>query len=386
MLTPTQTAKTRQSLLIGLSVVVVAVTNIQLASLIASGGGPYQQADWLINLAAGQIRRGWFGEAMFALANATGASPLHLVGAVQSVLTTLVIAAVALASVRFRNSQTVFVLVASPTVLLFWFNDLGGAFRKELLVYAAFVPLLFPEFQRTRWAAAIVLLAYLAAVVGHEGNIFLAPALAFTLYHVQTGRQRKLLAGCVVGLAAIGGAYAAMYMSIPSSAPICLKITSSGLDDNLCTGIVKWLELDASGVRSRNEFAVARNYFGFIAVMLGALAPVAILCVIAARHGDRRPIVAMLFCSLPILPLFVLAIDWGRWLSMGSFTFVLVTLSLYAGSKPAWLDSPLPKTWFAVIVIYNLTVGCSHFEGTPIPGPLAMIWNSGLQLVVGSGV
>src|SRR5664279_4125975 len=125
--------------LLGRAVVAWAVLGLALwltisayAAVVASGGGPYQTADWLISYAGGFVRRGLFG-AIYLAVFPPGQAGLWVLFALQVLLYAIPIAYAVLWLTRSKCAWLGVALVCGPAAFAFVGWDTDGFARKESL-------------------------------------------------------------------------------------------------------------------------------------------------------------------------------------------------------------------------------------------------------------
>lgn len=275
------------------------------AQQIAAGGDPWKTGDWLIGWPAGAMRRGGIGEILFRL-SPDGPTLLWLTFTVQA----LVYLVAGLLILRFYLAQPRHpgwaILILSPAGLfLFPFYDPQAGFRKELLVFLAFVLLArclhAPRPHLTRLGA---LALYGLAAVSHEIAAFCLP---FFWLLLRLSRQTGLawaftglgLAGLALSLARPGGEAGA--------AAMCLRLVALDLSPKLCGGAIDWLGHDAGYGFGQVETWLP-VYWPYLPILCLSALPLTL------SSWARGHAASLLIASAPILSLALVAVDWGRWI------------------------------------------------------------------------
>lgn len=99
------------------------------AAVVASGGGPYQTADWLISYAGGFVRRGLFG-AIYLAVFPPGQAGLWVLFALQVLLYAIPIAYAVLWLTRSKYTWLGVALVCGPAAFAFVGWDTNGFVRR----------------------------------------------------------------------------------------------------------------------------------------------------------------------------------------------------------------------------------------------------------------
>ena len=205
--------------LLGRAVVAWAVLGLALwltisayAAVVASGGGPYQTADWLISYAGGFVRRGLFG-AIYLAVFPPGQAGLWVLFALQVLLYAIPIAYAVLWLTRSKYAWLGVALVCGPAAFAFVGWDTDGFARKESLGPTALTLLAIAASPARKPAARQTfvvggLAVYAVAVFTWEGNALLLPGVLFLVLSAfggwaagWTGRGYALVAAVM----AIGG-------------------------------------------------------------------------------------------------------------------------------------------------------------------------------------
>jgi hypothetical protein len=342
-----------------------------------AGGHAWKQGDWLINLADGPVRRGLVGEALLRFGDATGLGPLAPLMALQALLLlVLVVACWSVFRPLIADNPLWAVLLLCPAFFpLFWAGEPDGSLRKELL---AFTSLALLALSTTRPAAAtllqgLALMLAAGACFAHEVNVLLLPAilLAFVLirHHQGHGHAATMLVALPVVL---GGAAALVYaLAHPDAAPamVCQPLLARGLDPHICTGAIDWLDRgNAHGSDVYRAIFTSNGLYSFPLAYVLALLPVALFVL---QHSHRRLTAALaILTALPFLPLYYVAVDWGRWLSL----HIVSLIFLYAILCQTGLvrrERTLPLKPLLVLMALSLLWSPRATTGIAKGGPLA---------------
>lgn len=317
---------------------------------VRGGGNAYQAGDWLINYSAGFVRRGLIGEVLLTLAP-SGEVALWLVFAGQVACYLLIVCYMAHYLIRERFSWAAIALVCSPAALGFIGWDPQGGFRKEILVFVTLVLLALAR--RTYRQVPTLILAgsaaavYAVAVLSWEGSAFLIPAILFLLSGDRpTGTRHGagVLAAVFTVITALGVLLAVVNRGSPATADaICDSLRDSGLDrPRLCVGAV-----DAVGwTLERNISDVLGSfplYFGYLPLIALAAVPV-----VASRWFARNWQWAVAI-ALGVLPLYVIAFDWGRWTHLLAMSLAICIMAGRPGDAFSRVWTPLSTVLYVTL-------------------------------------
>jgi hypothetical protein len=316
--------------------VCAALLTLVLLQDLVGGGHEWRQGDWLINLADGPVRRGPIGSAILALADLVAQSPLALVVALQITLL-LILAAATLALARpliAAHAPTALLFLSPGFFFVFWASDPGGSGRKELLMFTAFALLLLshgPSRPPTRALRLCALLLAVTAGFAHEANVLLLPAFLACLILILRLEQRSwpAVTAAAFMFTAAGAAALAFAAQHPSASPtaVCAPLLAHGLSPSLCSGSIAWLTSDPNTLAALKAAALADADFpGFALAYALVLLPIGLVC---RQHSHAPRLLGLcLLSALPFLPLYLLAADWGRWLSFHIVSLVFLLIAL----------------------------------------------------------
>uniref|UniRef100_UPI003B52BB29 hypothetical protein n=1 Tax=Roseovarius indicus TaxID=540747 RepID=UPI003B52BB29 len=366
--------------------VALAVVLWRLNWLIGNGGGPFTQGDWLVNLQSGLVRRGGAGEVFLAVSDATGIGLLPLVGGVQAVLVVAIFAMIFHGALLARLPDRLLLILVSPLLVTFWAIDSVGAFRKELLGLLAFLPLL-PQ-GRGRVAAWLVPVLFAVAVAAHEANAFFVPALCVGVmirFGAEAPERRMRMVAVILAIGVLGFGFAIQFRSLPDTVAMCAALTARGLSPEICGGAIDWMDDPAGSARGPLRNLLDRYSQTAAGLVFAALlVPVAL----AYRHAPKTRLWlaagAVVFAGF--LPLYAVAVDWGRWMSMFMFSAAFLTMLLAIHTEAGWLRRPVPPMVFGAVLVMSGGLGVYHYGGLPMPGFVPVVADIAARKLVGGGL
>ena len=304
-----------------------------LSALFRGGDISWVAGEWLINYADGFIRRGLFGSMLLSVAP-SGTALLVLLFLVQMAIFAVVLIHFLRFLHREKFSAHSIALACSPAGVAFWGWSYPGGFRKESLVFVALVLLSARRQAGRPWVANGLLVGSLAffvvAFFSWEPSALLIPPALYLLL-ADSGQRNQI--GRRVGRAAggmlviLGGLALGLSFLFPgdgeTASVVCQAIADRGVDPTrACRGAVAalgWnLSVSLSAIAERFPL-----YLGYLPLFLLALAP--IVSSGWARHNWRWILATVVFT----LPLYVIAVDYGRWIYVTA-----VVLSICAASAP----------------------------------------------------
>ncbi len=290
------------------------------AAIVAAGGGDHQTADWLISYPGEFVRRGLFGELLLRV-TPPGTATLWILFAIQVALYLPILGYVLWFLERQSWSWSAIALACSPAGLAFIGWDLRGGFRKEVLGFVALVLLAVARYSANGMVKAAGLVASIGvwtlAVFSWESIAFMLPAVLFLLLAGKPLPLGRVFAAIytAIGLVALG-ASVVFHGSADTPAFQCQAIVDHGLSPDLCTGAIAWMgrNLDDSLQVVQQNLAV---HSGYVAMAALAFLPIAL------SGWLRRYWPWVLAMVAGIAPLFVLGIDYGRWVHILFFEIAI---------------------------------------------------------------
>jgi hypothetical protein len=289
--------------------------------------------EWLISYSGGFVRRGLSGQ-LLLIVNRLAGTPINLLVFITTVgifaCFCLLFAALLLPR---RITLWYLLLCLSPAFLLFTFYNPNAIGRQEILVYLAFVV----------WGSLLTRrgsprpLAYLGfasfcflSTLVHELFFLFTPyfvLLWFVLFRIRWTRCDWKLA--LIAPASSGAAMLAilLFSGRLDEVALCASVVRAGAPARVCNGILAYGDPGIGPVLM--DFI--GHFDGHTLISLVVIFPIVLLAawVFVATHATdaiapRTLLVAWCGCILFSGPLFALAVDWGRWISIHT---VLVTIT-----------------------------------------------------------
>ena len=327
----------RSGILIYLAAVTVYVS-LRYAVLYPDGGHVWATGDWLIHYGAGFVRRGLTGWITFQLSDWTGVNITLVAMTTQTIIYVIMMGLVIYLLSRLTMTGPVMMLAVSPVVLLMPFYNLKLAMCKEMIGYLGLALIAAMAFTERRWMlwAGIVVLGI--SGFAQEINAFLAPsALVFVLIYRFTGLIGKRTAILAAALTVVPAAASVLVaMAFPGyglSDEVCRQLLARGAAEMFCIDLapVWWLDRSiADGMAFTWKVNVATGVWPwFILGFVLSMVPFCFFRVVGDRTGRATALVlAAAGLGLVIFaPLFVVASDWGRWISMHVFALAMLTFA-----------------------------------------------------------
>lgn len=327
------------------------------------GGTAYKQADWLINSIHTDVRRGPFGEALIHISDAVGLSPLIALALFKVFLLGILFVAFRGLVRQVEDPRIALLLAVSPAIFtLFWVASPVGALRKELLTFAGLSLAAGAAVQGNRVAlvAGVVLLC--TGFWAHEALVLFTPLfLWFSWVALPPGKTRIIAPAAVCLCALFALVYALSHRHIPDPGVVCQPLLDRGLSARLCDGAIDWLGRDTDDISETfAKWATPSFVLGFAISYLFAMAP--LIYVLSCTDRARLAISLAFAAVLPFLPLYGVAIDWGRWMSFHVFSISL-GIAVALGVGKLVLTRPVRTDICLCFIVSALLISPHHVIG-----------------------
>ena len=314
---------------IGGPVLVVLVSgSVVIIRAFSSRTDPWLLGDWLIDYSAGFSRRGLFGEAIRQISLLFGVDRVVVTSAIIWLVFFQVVAVVAVLFLNHHRGLTTILLLVSPAFLFFFLNFLG-TMRKELLLFSLVgsVLLLTRNPSHTRWSWLLPGLFPLL-VFAHEGLALYGGFILIIIFLLHSEGAIPKKTAITQGLFTTAATGVAGWVILRwGSSPgidqrICDNLVSEGYSKQLCGGAISFLDRNTQEAIERVAGVVANENYLAIYITLAALAAIPFLFV----RFSRTLRVGLLVALTLTVPLYVVAIDWGRWLVITVWLVTFITV------------------------------------------------------------
>lgn len=331
---------------------------------------PYKIGDWLINYQGGGIRRGFLGEFIYQLSVFTNISPGFYVFIIQSLLYFIFLYCSYLLLKRQEKLLPFSILILSPFIFTFQVNDLLGGYRKEIIYIAILAFITWSAnfksqktFERIFYST---LLLYPLVILTHEMLAIYLPYIIL-IYILNTRiSPRKLF---FIFLALIPSLISFLYTILnPGNEYQVGKILASfeqlgySIDS---TGAVEWLRKGSSHGISQVIQNIDQNYYilYLINISIAMIAFKPFSKTIEKILVNRLSLLLILSSMIGSLALFIVAVDWGRfiYIHLVSFFFMLFTpFSEKQDDQEFFLNKLGKKPLIAFFTAYSLLWHIPH--------------------------
>jgi hypothetical protein len=369
-----------------ISIFFIAIFIIETKQLIIWADPPqgWIIGDWLWNYNDGFVRRGLSGELYLKFQEFSGIGAVTSILATQIILLAFVLAGTLFMATRSKLGLYSPLLLTVPSGLLLPVLDPSAAGRKEYLIYTLFLLWIFALMSSDYVSIKLYVISFFMFItlLMHESLSFFIPyfmLIAFIMYRHE--RISKNLWYQSLALNLFSGTIGLLLLTMNNavnSNKLCQKITDAGISPISCDGSISWPQRSLTdAIDFTFEHAIANSFFkGYSIAAVGVLISFAL--VISKLENGKFLAIMLPVNVLFSIPLFLVAIDWGRWISIHS---VLATYIIFLYSSINGMRAQ--KNGFAnlmplAIIAFNLSWGIHTYTGSLVPGfiqvLLGLLW------------
>lgn len=345
-------------------------------AIVENGGDPFVHAEWLMSFAGGPVRRGFGGEIVFFISDTFGFNPLTTITAIQIALLLALIALLLFTLTQLQRAPLVIILLANPAFVVFWMFEFR-VHGKEILSCLCFAPLIFAAFGKLGIRAALILSGALFLISGllHEATVFFTPALglsAVALLHGKLWHKAPMwfIASLAAFCAVIIGFNA--FFATADAQKICDAVIERGLTSALCRSHIAFNAMSTSDTIEHVLGLLGQRPWPTLALsfILGYLP---VFYAIREDVAYQKLALFVLIGGLAFAPLYVVALDYGRWLNM---QISAVTLMILVGTACGWIKSvqrPIKRWVFYLLFALGLTWNITLVQGGMSTGVMTFL-------------
>lgn len=324
---------------------------------------PFRVGDWLVSYTAGFVRRGLPGSLILTLTAWLDVPPQRIVLWIQAGLYTVFSLLLLVLARNKRLNIWFLAFLLSPAGLLFPIYDSGVAGRKDLLFLVAFALYAWWMPRPGRLLSGVTAFALGAATtLAHELFFFFTPYFfVMRLLHTRDGPTIRRF---MPELSLFGGSLVALVLVLTIGAELhgeaqCAVLLGRGFNEQLCDGILRY-PITTVG-EAVNAVMDAISQWGYlpgypIAAALAAF-PLVPLFASMRRAAPRSFLFASIAAFAFTLPMFAIALDWGRLLNLhvSAVAIVIVTFLLEDRRTPGSMFGVRTR-WLQVAILLGVSV------------------------------
>jgi hypothetical protein len=333
--------------------------------------------DWIIDYSGGFIRRGLFGEFTWQAHLLSGIDRTFLTQAIQISSYLGFTLFTFLLFLSRRESFPSWLILLSPAVTFFPLATYGS-FRKEILLLFLFSLFLFVSSRKGKvgdFSPLVMILGFPLVLLSHEGMFFFLPLLMLGLWLERTERGKGLRdqlltqAAFVLPALVTTAVLSAFSGGTAQGQLICARALESGLPESVCNGAILWLGVPFETFGNQVAYLVENAQYLQVYSLSALLASLPFWLV----RFDRLSVAAIWVGVLGVMPLFLLAADWGRWIYtfVGLLSLIVLRFSNSINYKLESLNrlGPLTKKLATTaVIVYILCWNIPHYGGEALGG------------------
>ncbi len=306
--------------------------------ILASGWNGWSVGDWIINYDLGFIRRGLSGELVRWVSYLLN---IKLNFSAYLIQCFVYISLIILFIYNLKNKKLTFwyfLLCFTPGFLLFTYFDGMAVGRKEITLYALFalwVNLKINNKINKRVSVVFGIVLFLLTLM-HESFFFYSLYFYLIAYLGSSESRVTQSMGLVVPLgSALALVMTFIYGQVIDGSLMCADLLSHGVSKNACEGVIGF-----GNVSPITEIQRYIDNFSFQSIkniiLIFSIIIVPNLIYLASinnnNYSKRQFLLWNFFLILLSFPLFIIAVDWGRWISM-HITLSVMSLLIFLDDK-----------------------------------------------------
>jgi hypothetical protein len=289
---------------------------------------PWVVGDWLINYVFGGFKRRGLAGTFTVLAHAYASIPLRVTifcivwGFYAAFLWNLYL----LLKQHFFPA-IFYLLFIAPLGFLFGINAVSAMCRKDTIILLLFTWMLRRriDFQENNGLFAAFLVIWAVSIVHYEVLIFYFPWFCYLLWTPNNSRKSIGRIGALAVVTAIVTGLIFYFGRNTYSPDTNAYVLESGLDPNVLTGMLTWSDHFDPIQFLKDHWGDFRWYLLSWGICISGYLGLHLL--LDQIESAKRNLRIYLACFVLSLPLFLIGIDWGRWMYLHYILLVLVTIS-----------------------------------------------------------
>lgn len=320
-------------------IILIFITTIVSALRGYIGHNAWTIGDWLINYQGGVVRRGFLGEIIYWVSYFTHINP----GIYVVFLQTLSYAVFLSFSYLLLKKQNYLLpysfLIFSPFIFTFQINDAQGGFRKEIIYFAllAFVVWVSrtKEKQIFEKIFFVILLFYPIVILTHEMLAIYLPYLLVPYFMTIKITKKKFFLVCLFLIPSVLSFIIAIYYSGTQIQVTEIFNSIAHLNYSITGGAISWLDKDSSYEIERVINRLKNQYYVYYILIIpfAIFAYIPIYDRIKSIMQNKLSLLMILISIIGSIGLFVVAVDWGRFLYIHLVSIFLLSLMILNNNK-----------------------------------------------------
>lgn len=327
--------------------------------VLANSWSGWGVGDWIINYDLGFVRRGLSGEIMRWISNSL---KIKINWSVYFIQCFAYVSFIFLFLYGLKNkiiSFWFFLLCFTPGFLLFTYYDGMAVGRKEIALYALFALWINLKIKNKINVISTLLVGCVLFLLTlmHESFFFYSMYFYLVACLGNSDSRTKLSTSIIVPSASAAALLITfLFAKTIDGSLICADLVSHGLSKNICDGVISYGNVKP--VAEIQRYIINLNFQNIkdIILILGVVIIPNLLYLVSVSdnyYNRRKFVLWNIVLILISFPLFIIAIDWGRWVSM-HITLSVMSLVIFLESKPNPSDTHQKLFIFKEKFIYLL--------------------------------
>lgn len=293
---------------------------------------PWIAGDWLINYSNGFIRRGFLGAFVDRFSKAFNLELSSLVLEIKFFFYLIWISAFYFLAKKKSVGLMEFILILSPWAFLFDLHDPQGSGRKELVLFCIFcvyiyLIILHPPCKKQlfrNWVFYFLLVSLPIITIIHEGLFFYLQFFLIPLIYNRESNSFHLEFTIPYIVATFAAIFIYLFFKGDSSysTSICESLLKKGFQKSICGGAIESLN-------HKDIYFDSLYLKVYIPTFILTLIPLGFYFYKTTNLSAVKKFHLILIGLIPTLPLYLISLDWGRWIHI----YGLLSLILYLGIK-----------------------------------------------------
>ena len=332
----------------------------------------WQYADWLINYQGGFIRRGFIGELLFKVHTFLSLN-LDVIVLFFVIFLYLILTVLLIKSLKFLDNSKIDKLIfLSPGFFIYPIMNSEVIGRKEILLYISLGLIVFFEKKiKNKYLILITILSIFILSLTHSGLLFYSPYLIFLYFLINLNRNKKIeLIEILIFIISLLIIFFVIYFNQGSKTQvleICDSIKNFVKGDCINRGQFLWLYSSLSE-HMNITLKFKTNFKDYFIIYFLSLIGVFLFLLIKLKFAKFKtnnrylnsinPILIFLFLFMLTFPIYILGLDWGRYISMSYFSSYFLYIYLIKENNLRFdldnsiLKKNISKKLFLIFVIF----------------------------------
>lgn len=323
--------------------------------------------DWLINYNFGFTRRGLAGTLFMYVQNITS-FPLNRIVLITQIIFLIIFTTHLLQKIRNKKITFWFMFLAtSPAFLLTYLYDGMYVGRKEILIFILF--LYWTEKSKILTFKKSIIFGFIGFLITLSHELFFFYSFYFVFNSYLISLKSKTLTNwkysLTIPILSASAMFLVLVFGMNYNEPyICKDLILRGANSDICSGIISWENSDT--ISLAKEFYKNFGYKTLIGVFFIFAIPLFPLyffykCYSGKKFKTKKIFLIHFLLIFLTLPLFFVAIDWGRWIHVHMTLILIIISDMLVKNENISHDSKYKLNSFFIATVSGLLLLSSTF-------------------------